>query len=205
MRLAFAAAVLGTALVAAPVAQSTHDGRTWSSLDRPFNPNGRLRMDLVAGDYRIVGSQDNGIHLQWSLRDIDQLAKVHARADVHDRDARITTDGPSSKGLKFLMRVPARSDLYIRLTAGELRVDGIEGNKDIELHAGEIRVNVGRAEDYHHVDASVWAGELHAAPFQMFKEGLFRSFDWNGKGPYRLHARLKAGEVRLYANSDDAR
>jgi hypothetical protein len=60
-----------------------------------------------------------------------------------------------------------------------------------------MRIDVNRAEDYHAVDASIWAGEIHADPFSVHKEGLFRSFDWKGRGPYTLHARLKAGEVWL--------
>ena len=121
---------------------------------------------------------------------------------MRDRDASITTDGPTNKGFKVAIKVPSRADLYVRLTAGDLRVDGIEGNKDIELHAGDVRIDVGRADDYHTVDASVWAGELWAEPFSIHKEGLFRWFDWSGKGPYRLHARLKAGDLRLYSKTD---
>ena len=76
----------------------------------------------------------------------------------------------------------------------------VEGDKDVELHAGELDIDVVRAEDYKHVDAGVWAGELHAAAFRVAKEGLFRSFDWTGTGRYSLHAHLKAGEIRLHAN-----
>ncbi len=160
-------------------------------------------MDLSAGDYHISGSTDNRIRIEWSVRDADQLSRVHARADVRDRDASITTDGPSNKGLKVVIRVPDRSDLYVRLTAGDLRVEDVRGNKDIELHAGDASIDVGRAEDYHAVDASVWAGDIQAAPFHAFKDGLFRSFDWSRKGPYRLHAHLKAGDLRLYSKGAD--
>ena len=108
------------------------------------------------------------------------------------------TDGPEH--FKVDIGVPTRADLYIRLTAGELSVDNVEGNKDVGLHAGEIDIDVVRPEDYHSVSASVWAGEVHASPFHLSKEGLFRSVEWTGKGPYRLEARLKAGEVRLRTN-----
>ena len=84
-----------------------------------------------------------------------------------------------------------------RLTAGELTIEGIDGNKDVSLHAGELDIDVGRAEDYRSVSASVWAGEVHASPFNVSKEGLFRSFSWSGKGAYTLEARLKAGEIDL--------
>jgi hypothetical protein len=48
----------------------------------------------------------------------------------------------------------------------------------------------------------VWAGDLKAPPFQVNKGGLFRSFDWRGKGPYRLHAKLKAGDLRLFSKAE---
>ena len=117
---------------------------------------------------------------------------------MRDRNAAILTDGPNH--FKVDIQVPSRADLHVRLTAGELRIEAVEGNKDIGLHAGEIGIDVGRPEDYKSVSASAWAGEVHAAPYNETKEGLFPSFDWTGKGPYRLEARLKAGEVRLHSN-----
>ena len=199
MRVALATAILGAALVVSPSSQ-TAAPKPSDSLERPFVQNGKVRMDLGAGDYLISGSQDNRIRVAWSVRDATTLPRVHARADVHGSDATIAADGPSNNsGLRFTIQVPNQTDLYIRLTAGDIRIEDVRGNKDVELHAGDLRIDVGRAEDYHHVDASLWAGDIHAAPFHVFKGGLFRSFDWTGKGPYRLHAKLKAGDLRLYS------
>jgi hypothetical protein len=192
-----AAAVLA-AFIGAPAVGTAADERVTDSLERAFVANGRISMDLSAGEYRILGRQDDRIRLDWSVRDADQLRRVRARADVRGNEATVTTDGPTNH-FKVAIQVPARADLYIRLTAGELKVENIQGNKDIESHAGELDIDVGRPEEYHHVEASIWAGELHAAPYHVSKEGLFRSFDWKGRGPYRLHARLKAGELRLYS------
>jgi hypothetical protein len=203
MRIALATAILGTVLVTAPLAGTDQDGRAKESLERAFSQNGRIRMDLSAGEYHISGSPDNRIRLEWSVRDAAQLPRVKARADVRDREATITTDGPTNKGLNVAIQVPKQADLYVRLTAGDLRIEGIQGNKDVELHAGDVRIDVGRAEDYRSVDASVWAGDLKAPPFQVDKGGLFRSFDWRGKGPYRLHAKLKAGDLRLFSKAEE--
>jgi hypothetical protein len=156
-------------------------------------------MDLAAGEYRISGTGNQRIRLDWSVRDREKLAQVRARADVRGRDATITTDTPDNNNVKVAIQVPARADLYIRLTAGELTIEDIEGNKDVALHAGELNIDIGRAEDYHRVEASVWAGEVKAEPYQANKGGLFRSFDWRGSGPYRLAAHLKAGELHLYS------
>lgn len=201
MRYAAAAAIVGAALIVAAGTPSAQADRRSDSLEREFAPKGRIRMDLSAGEYRISNSKDNRIRLRWSVRDTDQLARVKARADVRGLDAKIVTDGPANH-FKVDISVPSQADLFVRLTAGELRITGVEGNKDVELHAGELDIDVGRAQDYKRVDASLWAGELRAAPFGAHKEGLFRSFDWYGKGSYRLHAKLKAGEIRLHSKAE---
>jgi hypothetical protein len=192
--------VAAALVAAAAVAQDA--GRTSGSLERPFAAGGSAKMDLVAGDYHIIGSPEPRLRMDWSVRDPNALARVQARVDIRDREVRITTDGPSSKGLKFTIEVPAQSDLYVRLSAGDLTIEGIRGNKDVELRAGDLRIDVGRAEDYNKVDASLWAGDLKASAFQIYKEGLFRSFDWTGGGRYRLHAHLMAGDLYLYSKSD---
>jgi hypothetical protein len=198
MRMIYAAALVGTALVATSSLGAFQDSKSSDSLERTFVANGRISMDLSAGEYRISGTPDNRIRMTWDVGDAWRLSKVTARADVQGSTARILTDGPSNN-FKVTMQVPSKADLYIRLTAGELRLDKVEGSKDIQLHAGELHIDVNRAEDYAAVDASVWAGEIHAEPFHVLKEGLFRSFNWKGSGPYRLHASLKAGEVWLSA------
>ena len=200
MRIVILTAIVGAMLIASPGAQ-TAGSRPADSLERPFAQNGKIRMELSAGDYAISGSKDQRIHIRWSVRDADQLSRVRASADVHGADASIVTDGPSNNSLKFDIKVPERSDLYVRMTAGDIRIEDIRGNKDIELHAGDVRIDVGRSEDYGSVDASVWAGDIKAEPFDTNKGGLFRSFEWSGHGRYRLHAKLKAGDIRLYSKA----
>lgn len=181
---------------------SAQDTRTSGSLERNFAANGSVRMDLVAGDYHITGSADDRVRIDWSVREPEALAKVRASAEVRDRELSITTDGPSNKGLKFTIQVPTQTDLHVRLSAGDLTIEDVRGNKNVELRAGDLRIDVGRAEDYNKVDASLWAGDIKAAPFRVSKGGLFRSFDWTGSGPYRLHARLLAGDLHLYSKAD---
>ena len=198
MRVPVAAAILGTVLVASASTQTST--RSSDSIERPFVQNGKVRMDLGAAQYLIAGSKDNRIQVAWSAYDAATLSRVHARADIRGSEATIATDGPSNNtGLRFVIHVPSPTDLVVRMTAGDITIEDVRGNKDIELHAGDVRIDVGSAEDYHHVDASLWAGDIHAAPFNVIKGGLFRSFDWTGKGPYRLHAKMKAGDLRLYA------
>jgi len=194
--LAAAVAILATSL-------SAQDGRTSGSLERAFAANGTAKMDLVAGDYHIAGSRDDRVRIDWSVREPEALSKVRARAEVRGRELSIETDGPSNKGLKFTIQIPTQTDLHVRMSAGDLTIEEVRGNKNVELRAGDLRIDVGRAEDYNKVDASLWAGDIKAAPFRVSKGGLFRSFDWTGSGPYRLHARLLAGDLHLYSKAED--
>ena len=206
MRTVFAASSLIAVLVLAPAAQSSSQvSRPSDALERPFASGGRVHLDLSAGDYRIQGSADNRVRLEWSVRSPERLRRVRARADIRGSDAWFNLDGPDNSGFRVVVSVPRRSDLDVDLSAGEIRVEGVEGNKDVKLYAGEIRIDVGRIEDYRQVDASIWAGEIQAAAFSTSKDGLFRSFEWTGTGPYRLHASLWAGEVWLYSNENRSR
>jgi hypothetical protein len=187
-----ATAVLGVTLLG-------QDGRPSASLERPFVANGSVAMDLSAGDYHIIGRALDRVRLEWRVRETEALAEVRASADVSGRAVKIRTDGPGNKGLRFTIEVPNQSDLHVRLTAGDLTIEDIRGNKDVELRAGDLNIDVGQASDYKKVDASLWAGDIEASAFQIFKGGLFRSFEWAGSGPYRLHAHLMAGDLHLYS------
>jgi len=197
---------LAAAAVAAIVATvSAQEGLTSGSLERPLSGNDRVTMDLVAGDYRITGSPDNRVRIDWTVRDAESLQKVRVFAEERHNELTIATKVASNSHARFTIQLPKQSDLYVRLTAGNLYIEDIRGNKDIQVRAGDMRVDVGRAEDYAMVDASLWAGDIHASAFQTFKGGLFRSFEWNGAGRYRLRARLMAGDIYLYSKAAEAR
>jgi hypothetical protein len=199
MRMIFASTLVCALLIAVPESRVADEPGPSAGFEREFGADGRISMNLSAGEYRITGTTDSRIRLDWTVRERHQLSRVQARVDVSGRDASVTTDGPDNSGFRVAIQVPVRADLHIRLTAGDLTIEGIEGNKDVALHAGELNIDLGRAEDYERVEASVWAGELNAAPYQVNKGGLFRSFEWRGDGSYRLQAHLKAGEVHLYS------
>jgi len=205
MRSMVVVSILGATLAALPAGQSSSQPpRLSDSLERAFAPGGEIRMNLSAGEYRISGAKDKRIHVLWKVRNAADLPRVRVQADVKGSEATLATDGVRN-GFEVEIHVPARSSLHVRLTAGDLTVEGIEGNKDIESHAGDLTIDVGRAEDYSRVDASLWAGDLEAPPFNVSKGGLFRSFDWKGNGAYTLHAHLKAGDLRLVSRHASGR
>jgi hypothetical protein len=187
-----AAFCAGLALLA-----SAAEDRPSDSLERSFAEGGRIRLDLSAGDYTISGSKDGKLRVDWNVKYPAQLKDVRVNPRITGSTANVEVEGPRND-FHVVIRVPARSDLVVRMTAGDLRIKGIEGNKDVELHAGDIEIEVGPVADLKHVEASVWAGDLVASALKISKGGLFRHLKWDGNGRYLLDAHLKAGDLRLY-------
>ena len=90
------------------------------------------------------------------------------------------------------------------MTAGDLEIVGIEGDKDVHLRAGDLSIEVGDPAAYKLVTGSVTAGDIDASPFGITKGGLFRSFTHEGKGRFSLRAKLWAGDLRLFAEERKA-
>jgi hypothetical protein len=194
-----ACAALSLVFVAALQAQ--RDSSKYSdSLERPFAPAGTVRLDLSAGDYRLTRGDDNRIRVVWETRDVEALNASRVNVTVRDKDAAIRTSGPRKFGdnhFRVAIELPRRSDLHLRMTAGDLSIAGIEGHKDVFLRAGDLTIEVADPTQYKRVNASVTAGDISARPFGFSTGGLFRSFAGTGPGRYQLRARLWAGDLKL--------
>ena len=194
-------ALLGVAVALATVAGSPAADPAIQStfgqpVDKPFAKGGVIRMELAAGDYKIAGSPDDKIRVEWRADRADQAANIRADAEIRGTTAVIATRG-FKNGIHFTIAVPARSDIDIDLSAGDLDVRGIEGNKRVESWAGDVTIEVGKPDLYRRVEASVRAGDLNARAFNVSKGGLMRSFAWAGTGPYSLRVKLFAGDLAL--------
>jgi hypothetical protein len=190
---------LSTALMTAPSAltQAANLEETGKSpLETKFIPNGQIRMDLCPSSVHLVGGDDEFVRVSYnsSLRKNDD---VRIRIQVDGEKAGIRVTGCPHNNFELTVEVPKSSNLYARMFAGEMQVSGISGDKDVELHAGQLTMELGKPEEYAHVDASVLSGDIEASAFNISKGGLFRSFDRSGPGKYRVHAHIGAGQVEF--------
>jgi hypothetical protein len=166
--------------------------------DVDFSSGQQIRLDFRSGEFRIVGSDANKISVRATGQNAEKARDMTVtfkhfgyRADLQISSGALK-DGPA-----ITVEVPKVSSLFVRMPFGDLTVEGVSGDKDVELHAGDLKIAVGDAADYARVDASVNAGDLLAAPFGESKDGLFRSFQKTGTGRYKLHAHLGAGNLNL--------
>jgi hypothetical protein len=167
------------------------------SLEQSFMPGGTVRMKLSAGAYEIrPGPDDNKIRIRWTTKRSEQLKKVRAHVELKGSEALITTHG-SKHDFHVEIELPAHSDLIVRLSTGDIDIRGMEGNKDVQCHAGDISIDIGRAQDYRQIDVSVKVGDIEAPPISVSKGGFFRSTTWPGTGKYSLHAHVGAGSLTL--------
>ena len=175
--------------------QVTETGK--ESFEADFVSGGQLRMHIRSGDLRVIGSDENKIRVNYSGKNGSKTNDVTVRLKTIGNYAELRVSGGPNNDFHIKIQVPKNSGLYLRMPAGDLEVDGLTGDKDVEIHAGDMTLGVGKADDYGHVDASVNAGDLDAEPFGVSKGGLFRSFDKHGSGKYRLHAHVGAGDLVL--------
>jgi hypothetical protein len=162
-----------------------------------FPSGGKLRMYLRSGDFRIMGSDENEITVKFSGTKADNARDLTVRFKPSSGEAELRISGGPKNDLQVTVNVPKNAGLFVRMPAGELRVEGISGDKDVELHAGELTISGNSPTDYSRVDASVTSGDLEAPPFGESHGGLFRSFHKTGTGKYQLHAHVGAGDLTL--------
>lgn len=191
-RLLMVLSVVATALLLAPSAFAES-----GSAEKPFVSGGRIVMNLSAGDYTIKAGRDDKIVVNWETNhDPDDNVKVTIRTDIAGKKANVTTDGPHDN-LRIVIEVPATTDLHVDVSAGNVRLTGITGSKDIGSWAGNVDIDVPRPDDYRLMDLAVKAGNIRARGIGVKKDGLFRSFRRSGPGRYTLKVRLTAGNLTL--------
>jgi hypothetical protein len=201
MKLRPFAALLASLTLLAPVGLTDSKLEIKDLQKNPFQvdfPSGsRLRVHLRSGEFRIVGRDDNKISVHFQGRNADRAQDLTVRFKRSDGDADLRVYGGPKNELQVTVEIPKSANLVVRMPAGDLTLEGISGDKDVELHAGDLTIAVGNAADYGFVDASVVAGDVEGAPFGESHGGLFRSFHKSGSGKYKLHAHVGAGQITL--------
>ena len=70
-----------------------------------------------------------------------KMKEIKVVTDIFERVMTIRTKGPTTHA-RFTIEIPARSDIHLRVRAGDVRIEGIEGNKDVRMTAGDLHIEV---------------------------------------------------------------
>jgi hypothetical protein len=173
------------------------DHRPEATAQKKFVSGGTIRLHLESGGYTISPSDSDNIVVTYRASSQSQLQQVRVDIQPSASSAEVyIADTPNNK-FEATIEVPRRSNLWVRLTAGELDVEAVEGDKNLEIRAGAMQVDVPHPEQYGHREASVTMGSLESTAFDVSKGGMFRSFEQQGPGKYRLHAHVLTGDINL--------
>ena len=167
--------------------------QTWD-----FSAGGRIELHLSYGDLKVWPADDNHISLRYTMQSehADFIPRVTTKFDVTASSAVLRISGPHDGSIDVELKVPARSNLHLRVSAGDIVVGPIEGDKNVETHAGDIVINLPEHFDVGAVDASTHAGDV-SAPWGKPHGWIGNSLKYAGDGKYSIHAHTFAGDIDL--------
>jgi hypothetical protein len=177
------------------------------SLDAPLRPGAVLRVHSRPAGLEIVGTDQAVIHVSCTSGNEADAQSIHIRFKGNQDDKTLTVAGDLSKesNVKVRIEVPRKTSLQVRMSAGEVKVEEIAGNKDINLYAGQITISSTRPWDYRSVDVSVSIGEVNAPVYGAQKGGFFRGITKEtANGEFSLHAHVMTGQIDLLGKSEPA-
>jgi hypothetical protein len=162
-----------------------------------FAPGGRIQLEVRSGDVRISGSDSTKISIHYEGRNGNETGDVEVHCKKLGNNAVLDVSGGPRNEFQVWIEIPKETGLRVRMPFGELAIENVHGSKDVEIHAGQLTMEIGDPDDYARIDASVLTGELNLTTLGISKGGLFRSYKKDGPGKYKLYAHVGSGEIDL--------
>ena len=161
--------------------------------EKPFAAGGTIEMQLDGGDYVVRASPDDNIRVSTGGNPGNSVAEL----TTNGTHANLIIRDTPHNNFHATLEIPKTADLTVHLSAGNLEIAAVEGNKNIDSKAGNVGIAVPNANDYSSVNASVKVGDLSAGPFGRSSSGLAPRLSWSGPGKYVLRADLGAGNLEF--------
>ena len=186
------------AMTAGVAAHGESEGTCASGLAVPADAGLRLAVESRSAEVNLVGTDAREIRVTCRLEDEDRASRVHIRYRSNSGKGELAITGGPSNNVRITIEMPHQTHLWVRVPAGAIHVKDVNGDKDIDVHAGEVTVSGVNPAEYRSVDAEVEIGEVRASEFSVNKGGFFRSFKRSStEGLYRLDAHIITGSIRL--------
>jgi hypothetical protein len=169
------------------------------SFEASLEPGSHLSMHLRSGEITITGTDAPKIVVTCEVDALRKHGEVEVKFTAAGKSADLKVSGGPMDRFRLRIQVPSQTNLLVRSTAGEVKIENVVGDKDASLTAGDLTIAVGSPADYSRAEASVHVGGLEAMPWDVQKGGFFRSFKHtNPSGKYYLNVHVGAGGVTLH-------
>lgn len=170
---------------------------------RDFVSGGYVHVRLNVGDLHIKRGDSTKIRLEYTVKSRHQenLKKARIEFDVRGNDATLQFHVPTRANTQIEadLEIPANTHVDVHQKVGDLTVDRIEGDKDLDLGVGDIRVYTDHAR-YRLVNASTGIGDVNSNGYGETHGWLGKTLKYHGDGKYELRAHVGVGDIKLEDN-----
>ena len=167
---------------------------------REFVSGGYVHVRLGVGDLHIRRGDSSRIKLAYTVKSHREsnVKDAHIDFDVKGSDANIEFHAPSHGNTEFEveLEVPGNANLDVHVKVGDMTIDNIDGDKDLDLGVGDIRV-VAAGQAYRLVRASTGIGDVDSGGYGETSGWLGKTLKYRGDGKYELRAHVGVGDIRL--------
>jgi hypothetical protein len=167
---------------------------------REFAAGGYLHVRLSVGDVHIKRGDSSKIKLEYTVKSRSEhnVKEAHVDFNVRGNDATIEFHAPTSGNTNFdvELEIPQNTNLDVHQKVGDLSVDSIDGDKDLSLGVGDIRITTEHT-GYRLVRASSGIGDVNGEGYGETSGWLGKSLKYRGDGKYELRAHVGVGDIKL--------
>jgi len=202
-----ASCVAGVAFLACSIAGFAETKIPCSqSFDHALESRAVLLIDSRPAGLHIVGTDKDAIHVSCTAGSEENAMEVSFHFSPTAKGGKLSIEGAhlhnGNNNIEVRIEIPRRTSVSIRMMAGEVRLEAVKGDKDIDIGAGQVTISSIHEGEYRSVDTSVGVGEVKASAFGADKGGFFRTFKKeNSSGDYRLRAHVTTGQIELLGNA----
>jgi len=167
---------------------------------REFISGGYVHVRFSVGDIHIKRGDSEKIKLQYTVksRRESNVKDAHVDFNVKGKDATIELHAPSSNTeIDVELEVPANTNLDVHQKVGDMTIDRIDGDKDLDLGVGDIRVVGAEQSAFRLVRASTGIGDVNSGGYGETRGWLGKTLKYRGDGKYELRAHVGVGDIRL--------
>ncbi|MGA9979903.1 MAG: hypothetical protein WBQ08_14865 [Candidatus Sulfotelmatobacter sp.] len=167
---------------------------------RDFAVGGMVHVRLNVGDLHIRRGDSSKIRLTYTIKSRveSHVKEAHVDFDVRGNDASLEFHAPTGANTQFdvELEVPQNTNLDVHEKVGDLTVENVEGDKDLSLGVGDIRI-AHEHSGYRLVNASAGIGDVNGEGYGETSGWLGKTLKYHGDGKYELRAHVGVGDIHL--------
>jgi hypothetical protein len=166
---------------------------------RDFVTGGFVHVRLNVGDMHVRRGDTNKISIRYTVKSHREKNMKEANVDFDVRGNNATIEFHSTGAntqFDVELEVPQNTNLDVHAKVGDVTVEDVDGDKDLSLGVGDIRVGNGRAA-YRVVNASTGIGDVSGEGYGETSGWLGKSLKYRGDGKYELRAHVGVGDIHL--------